>query len=69
MMFTCEQVAAIFNVKLQTVYRWVRKGIVEATKIGFRGYGFTADQIKKIEEARTGTTGYSRYRWDGKKDD
>lgn len=48
--YTCEDVAARYGVKLITVWDWIRKKKLNALRIGKRYY-VTEDDIKNFEQA------------------
>lgn len=48
--YTCEDVAARYGVKLITVWDWIRKKKLNALRIGKRYY-ITEDDIKNFEQA------------------
>lgn len=49
-LLSCEEVAARYDVKVITVWDWIRKKKLAAIKIG-RGYRITKTDIKEFEEA------------------
>ncbi len=52
-LFTCEEIAARYDVKIITVWDWIRKKKLPAIKIG-KQYRVSEDDIKEFEEkART----------------
>ena len=48
--YTCEDVAARYGVKLITVWDWIRKKKLNALRIGKRYY-VTEDDIRNFEQA------------------
>lgn len=49
-MFTCEEVADHYKVKVITVWEWIRKKKLPAIKTG-REYRIREEDIKKFEES------------------
>jgi len=49
--FTCEEVAARYNVKVSTVWAWIRKKKLAAICFG-RHYRITQKDIEKFEAER-----------------
>lgn len=49
-MFTCEEVAERYKVKVITVWEWIRKKKLSAIKIG-REYRVSEDDLKAFEES------------------
>lgn len=47
MLYTQEQVAEMFNVTVQTIYRWRKAGKISAVKVGNRAL-ITWDEIKRV---------------------
>lgn len=56
--YTCDEVAARYKVKIRTVWDWIRSGKLQAAKIGgSKLYRITEDDLKQFEEnGRTGGT-------------
>lgn len=53
-LFTCEEVAERYSVKIITVWDWIRKGKLSAMKVG-KHYRITEEDIKLFEcKARKG---------------
>lgn len=50
-MYTCEEVAERYRVKVITVWDWIRKKKLPAIKIG-RDYRVSEDDLKNFEESR-----------------
>lgn len=50
-MFTCEDIAERYNVKVITVWDWIRKRKLPAMKIG-KFYRISEDDIKAFEDSR-----------------
>ncbi|WP_277098335.1 helix-turn-helix domain-containing protein [Dialister invisus] len=50
-MFTCEEVANRYRVKVLTVWEWIRKGKMSAIKLG-RDYRISEEDLKKFEMER-----------------
>lgn len=48
-LFTCEEIAERYGVKITTVYEWVRRGELPAVKFG-KLYRIRADDLKTFEE-------------------
>lgn len=48
--YTCDEVAEIYKVKVNTVWEWVRKKRLPATKIG-KQYFIYPDDLKTMEAA------------------
>ena len=46
-LLTADQVAALLNVKPQTVYQWVKSGIIPSIRITENCLRFDGDQIKQ----------------------
>jgi excisionase family DNA binding protein len=53
-MFTCEEVANRYRVKVLTVWEWIRKGKMSAIKLG-RDYRISEEDLKKFEMERKTT--------------
>lgn len=53
-MFTCEEVANRYRVKVLTVWEWIRKGKMSAVKLG-RDYRISEEDLKKFEMERKTT--------------
>lgn len=50
-LYTCEQVAKRYGVKIITVWDWIRKRKLGAIKLG-RDYRISEDDLKAFEAAR-----------------
>ena len=50
-LYTCEQVAKRYGVKIITVWDWIRKRKLGAIKLG-RDYRISEDDLKEFEAAR-----------------
>lgn len=50
-MYTCDEVAERYRVKVITVWDWIRKKKLPAIKIG-RDYRVSEDDLKSFEESR-----------------
>lgn len=50
-MFTCEEVAERYKVKVITVWDWIRQKKLSAIKIG-REYRVSEDDLKAFEDSR-----------------
>ncbi len=50
-MYSCEEVAELYNVKIITVWDWVRKKKLPAFKIG-REYRIKEEDLKTFEDER-----------------
>lgn len=50
-MYTCEQIAERYQVKVITVWSWIRKKKLSAIKLG-KNYRVSAEDIQKFEEER-----------------
>lgn len=50
-MYTCEQVAQRYGVKVLTVWDWIRKKKLTAIKLG-RGYRIRQEDIESFEQSR-----------------
>lgn len=50
-LYTCEQVAKRYGVKIITVWDWIRKRKLGAIKLG-RDYRISEDDLKVFESAR-----------------
>lgn len=50
-MYTCDEVAERYRVKVITVWDWIRKKKLPAIKIG-RDYRVSEDDLKTFEESR-----------------
>ena len=50
-MYTCEQIAERYQVKVITVWGWIRKKKLSAIKLG-KNYRISAEDIQKFEEER-----------------
>lgn len=50
-MYTCDEVAERYRVKVITVWDWIRKKKLPAIKIG-RDYRVSEDDLKNFEESR-----------------
>lgn len=55
-LYTCEDVAERYAVKLTTVWDWVRKGTLNAIKIG-RTYRIRESDLLKFEQTNMTTKG------------
>lgn len=53
-MFTCEEVADRYKVKVITVWEWIRQKKLSAIKLG-REYRISEDDLKIFEESRRTT--------------
>ena len=49
-MYTCEEVAEIYGVKIFTVWDWIKRKKMQALKIG-REYRIREEDLKKFEES------------------
>lgn len=49
-MFTCEDIANRYGVQVITVWDWIRKKKLPATKIG-KSYRISEDDIKRFEDS------------------
>ncbi len=47
-LYSCEEVAKRYNVKVETVWKWVREHKISAIKIG-KQYRITAEEIENFE--------------------
>ena len=47
-LYTCEEVAEMYRVKIYTVWDWIRKGRLSAVKIG-RVYRIKKEALDKFE--------------------
>lgn len=50
-MYTCEEIAERYSVKLITVWDWIRKKKLAAIKIG-RSYRVSEEDLKQFEDSR-----------------
>lgn len=50
-LYTCDEVAEIYRVKVITVWDWIKKKKLNAIKIG-RSYRVSEDDLKVFEESR-----------------
>lgn len=50
-MFTCEEVAERYKVKVITVWEWIRQKKLSAIKLG-REYRISEDDLKAFEDSR-----------------
>jgi excisionase family DNA binding protein len=50
-LFTCEEIAERYSVKVLTVWDWIRKEKLTAIKIG-KSYRVREEDLKAFEEAR-----------------
>lgn len=48
-LYTCKQVADIYNVQIATVWRWIRERKLESWKIG-RLYRVHEDDLKRFDK-------------------
>lgn len=53
-MFTCEEVAERYKVKVITVWEWIRQGKLSAIKLG-REYRISEDDLNTFENSRRTT--------------
>ena len=53
-MFTCEEVAERYKVKVITVWEWIRQKKLSAIKLG-REYRITEEDLKAFENSRRTT--------------
>ena len=51
-LYTCEEIAEIFSVKIITVYDWIKKGKLKACKIE-KSYRITQEQLDAFIRERT----------------
>lgn len=51
-LYTCEEVAERYSVKLTTVWEWIRKGTLNALKVG-KAYRVRERDILDFEQAHT----------------
>ena len=49
-LFTCSEIADRYNVKIITVWDWIRKGKLPAVKVG-KSYHVRQDDLKAFEAA------------------
>lgn len=49
-LYTCEDVAERYSVKLKTVWDWIRKGTINAIKVG-RYYRIRESDLEAFEQA------------------
>lgn len=49
-LFTCAEIAARYNVKIATVWDWIRNGRMPAVKVG-KSYLVRMDDLQAFEEA------------------
>lgn len=54
-LYTCEEVAERYGVKVITVWDWIRKGRLEAIKLP-KSYRITEEALAEYESALTKTT-------------
>lgn len=54
-MFTCEEVAERYKVKVITVWEWIRQKKLSAIKLG-REYRISEEDLKAFEESRRTTS-------------
>lgn len=54
-LYTCEDVANRYKVKVITVWDWIRKGKLNAMKLG-RDYRISEDDLHAFENERKTTT-------------
>lgn len=47
-LYTCEELAERYNVKIITVYDWIKKGVLSAKKIG-RQYRIKESEVIRFE--------------------
>ncbi len=55
MFYTSEEVADMFKVGKETVLRWVRKGNMEAIKLG-RDYRFSDESLQRFIQSKSTTS-------------
>lgn len=53
-LYTCNEVAERYSVKVITVWDWIRKGKLEAVKMP-KGYRVSAEALEKYESALSTT--------------
>ena len=58
-MFTCEEVAERYKVKVITVWEWIRQKKLGAIKLG-REYRVSEDDLKAFEDSCRTATGNSK---------
>jgi excisionase family DNA binding protein len=51
-LYTCEEVAERYSVKLTTVWDWIRKSTLSAIKVG-RSYRVRESDLLEFEQANT----------------
>lgn len=49
---TIKEVAALFNITVQTVHRWIRQGLLTRTKLGKRSTRLHADEVLLLMKAK-----------------
>ena len=54
-LYTCEELAERYSVKLSTVWDWIRKGTINAVKVG-RGYRVRESDLLEFEQANLTAT-------------
>ncbi len=50
-LYTCDEIAERYGVKVITVWDWIRRGKLPAMKIG-KSYRIREDDLKAFEDAR-----------------
>jgi len=54
---TCEEVADHYDIKIITVYRWIREKTLPAMKIGGRNYRIRSEDLAIFEKKHLTTRG------------
>lgn len=49
--YTCEEISQRYDIKVITVWEWIRKGKLPAIKIG-KSYRVRPEDLKRFEEER-----------------
>lgn len=47
-LYTCEEAAKIFSVKVETVYSWIRSGELKKVKLNYHNYRIKESEIKRF---------------------
>ncbi len=50
MYYTCEEIAEMFKVKVGTVWLWIRRGKLNATKLDYNCYRVSDEAVKQFIE-------------------
>ncbi len=52
MYYTCQEVADMFRVSIQTVWKWTRQGKLGKTELGYNQYRISDEDIARFTNER-----------------